>query len=163
MWCNVYSTREVLPVKRRSIFILVKGNINKCVRHSNAANRNRVWQAFDSLSSKFLDECKSEHPYMHNIHLQQLDGISFLGQVLKVLKTEKPCRSCKCSFYSENWVTRRKQLRTLGSTLLPPKAATSPNWRGIWMASCSSRLRWRWSVSPPGPDTWRNKSENTTK
>ena len=38
-------------------------------------------------------------------------------------------------------LTTRKQLRTLGSTLLPPKAATSPSWRGIWMASWSSRLR----------------------
>lgn len=27
-------------------------------------------------------------------------------------------------------LTKRKQLRTLGSTLLPPNAATSPNWRG---------------------------------
>lgn len=60
-------------------------------------------------------------------------------------------------------LTMRKQLRTLGSTLLPPKAATSPNWRGIWMASWSSRLRWRWSVKPPGPDTWRNKSATTRK
>lgn len=58
-------------------------------------------------------------------------------------------------------LTMRKQLRTLGSTLLPPKAATSPSWRGIWMASWSSRLRWRWSVKPPGPDTWRNKSVTT--
>lgn len=31
----------------------------------------------------------------------------------------------------ERVLTMRKQLRTLGSTLLPPKAATSPNWRGI--------------------------------
>lgn len=29
------------------------------------------------LSSKFLYECKSEHPYVHNIHLKQLDVISF--------------------------------------------------------------------------------------
>lgn len=59
-------------------------------------------------------------------------------------------------------LTMRKQLRTLGSTLLPPKAATSPNWRGIWMASWSSRLRWRWSVKPPGPETWWNKSADNT-
>lgn len=58
-------------------------------------------------------------------------------------------------------LTIRKQLRTLGSTLLPPNAATSPSCRGIWMASWSSRLRWRWSVKPPAPDTCRNKSATT--
>lgn len=62
-----------------------------------------------------------------------------------------------------NVLTIRKQLRTLGSTLLPPNAATSPSCRGIWMASWSSRLRWRWSVKPPAPDTCRNKSATTGK
>lgn len=60
-----------------------------------------------------------------------------------------------------NILTIRKQLRTLGSTLLPPNAATSPSCRGIWMASWSSRLRWRWSVKPPAPDTCRNTSAST--
>ena len=32
-----------------------------------------------------------------------------------------------------------KQLLTEGSTLLPPKAASSPSTRGIWIQSCSSR------------------------
>lgn len=46
-----------------------------------------------------------------------------------------------------------KQLRTLGSMLLPPKAATSPSCRGIWMASWSSRPSCRWSHISVGPAT----------
>lgn len=69
-----------------------------------------------------------------------------------------------CDFVWAEWccvLTMRKQLRTLGSTLLPPNAATSPSCRGIWMASWSSRLRWRWSVKPAAPDTCRKKSATT--
>lgn len=104
MWCNVYSTREVLPVKRRRIFILVKGNINKC---SNAANRKSIWQMLDSLSSKFLNECKSEHPYVHNIHLQQLDVISFFWQVFYPVLIQTCCRvnpQQKDCFKVSTWV-----------------------------------------------------------
>jgi len=39
-------------------------------------------------------------------------------------------------------LTFSRQLRTLGSTLLPPKAAISPSCRGIWMHSCSSACSW---------------------
>lgn len=55
-------------------------------------------------------------------------------------------------------LTNRKQLRMLGSTLLPPKAATSPSWRGTWMASWSRTPRCRWSHRPPAFATWLKRS-----
>lgn len=51
-----------------------------------------------------------------------------------------------------------KQLRTLGSILLPPKAATSPSCRGIWMASWSKRPSCRWSHISVGPATSLKRS-----
>lgn len=51
-----------------------------------------------------------------------------------------------------------KQLRTLGSILLPPKDATSPNCRGIWIASCSKRPSCRWSHISVGPATSLKRS-----
>lgn len=45
-------------------------------------------------------------------------------------------------------LTLAKQLRTLGSMLLPPNAATSPSWRGIWIQSWTSSPNFRWSVNP---------------
>lgn len=59
-------------------------------------------------------------------------------------------------------LTKRKQLRTLGSTLLPPKAATSPSWRGTWMASWSRTPRWRWSHWLPELATWLKRSAGPT-
>lgn len=55
-------------------------------------------------------------------------------------------------------LTNRKQLRMLGSTLLPPKAATSPSCRGTWMASWSRTPRCRWSHRPPAFATWLKRS-----
>lgn len=51
-----------------------------------------------------------------------------------------------------------KQLRTLGSMLLPPKAATSPSCRGIWMASWSKRPSCLWSHISVGPATSLKRS-----
>lgn len=67
---------------------------------------------------------------------------------------------------AEGWepcpeLTKRKQLRMLGSTLLPPNAATSPSWRGTWMASWSRTPRCRWSHSPPALATWLKRSAGT--
>ena len=52
-----------------------------------------------------------------------------------------------------------KQLRTLGSMLEPPKAATSPSCLGIWMASWSSRPSCLWSHVSPADATWLKRSE----
>lgn len=51
-----------------------------------------------------------------------------------------------------------KQLRTLGSMLEPPKAATSPSCLGIWMASWSRRPSCLWSHVSPADATWLNRS-----
>lgn len=53
-----------------------------------------------------------------------------------------------------NW----KQLRTEGSMLEPPKEATSPSCRGIWMESWSRRPRRRWSQKPVALATCLNKT-----
>lgn len=53
-----------------------------------------------------------------------------------------------------------KQLRTDGSILEPPKAATSPSWRGTWMQSCKSSPNLRWSTNRLGSAISRNKSTN---
>lgn len=53
-----------------------------------------------------------------------------------------------------NW----KQLRTEGSMLEPPKDATSPSCRGIWMESWSRRPRRRWSQKPVALATCLNKT-----
>lgn len=53
-----------------------------------------------------------------------------------------------------NW----KQLRTEGSMLEPPKEATSPSCRGIWMESWSRRPRRRWSQKPVPLATCLNKT-----
>ena len=53
-----------------------------------------------------------------------------------------------------NW----KQLRTEGSMLEPPKEATSPSCRGIWMESWRRRPRRRWSQNPVALATCRNKT-----
>lgn len=55
-----------------------------------------------------------------------------------------------------------KQLRTDGSILEPPKAATSPSWRGTWMQSCKSSPNLRWSTNRFGSAISRNKSINKT-
>jgi len=52
-----------------------------------------------------------------------------------------------------------KQLRTLGSMLEPPKAATSPSCLGTWMASWSSRPSCLWSHVSPADATWLKRSE----
>lgn len=51
-----------------------------------------------------------------------------------------------------------KQLRTLGSMLEPPKAATSPSCLGIWMASWSRRPSCLWSHVSPADATWLKRS-----
>lgn len=51
-----------------------------------------------------------------------------------------------------------KQLRTLGSMLEPPNAATSPSCLGIWMASWSRRPSCLWSHVSPADATWLNRS-----
>lgn len=56
-----------------------------------------------------------------------------------------------------------KQLRTLGSMLEPPKAATSPSCLGIWMASWSSSPSCRWSQVSPDEATWLKRSERRRK
>lgn len=56
-----------------------------------------------------------------------------------------------------------KQLRTLGSMLEPPKAATSPSCLGIWMASWSSRPSCRWSHVSPADATWLKRPEQGGK
>ena len=56
-----------------------------------------------------------------------------------------------------------KQLRTLGSMLLPPKAATSPSCRGIWIASWSSRPSCLWSHISVGPATSLKRSATPTR
>lgn len=56
-----------------------------------------------------------------------------------------------------------KQLRTLGSILLPPKAATSPSCRGIWMASWSNRPSCLWSHISVGPATSLKRSAKRGK
>lgn len=53
-----------------------------------------------------------------------------------------------------------KQLRTEGSIFEPPKAATSPSWRGTWMQSCKSSPNLRWSTKRLGSAISRNKSRN---
>lgn len=53
-----------------------------------------------------------------------------------------------------NW----KQLRTDGSMLEPPKDATSPSCRGIWMESWRRRPRRRWSQKPVVLATCLNKT-----
>lgn len=60
---------------------------------------------------------------------------------------------CKC-----RWLTNWKQLRTEGSMLEPPKEATSPSWRGIWMESWRRRPRRRWSQKPVALATCLNKT-----
>lgn len=55
-------------------------------------------------------------------------------------------------------LTNWKQLLTLGSMLLPPKEATSPSCRGIWMESCSSSPSRRWSQKPVELATCLNRS-----
>lgn len=89
-----------------------------------------------------------------------VEGGETKSRVSEVTVTHVPL-VCVWAEWRGGVLTIRKQLRTLGSTLLPPNAATSPSCRGIWMASWSSRLRWRWSVKPPAPDTCRNKSATT--
>lgn len=89
-----------------------------------------------------------------------VEGGETKSRVSEVAVTHVPL-VCVWAEWRGGVLTIRKQLRTLGSTLLPPNAATSPSCRGIWMASWSSRLRWRWSVKPPAPDTCRNKSATT--
>ena len=64
------------------------------------------------------------------------------------LYTKDPSKTFTC------W----KQLRTLGSMLLPPKAATSPSCRGIWIASCSNRPSCLWSHISVGPATSLKRS-----
>lgn len=56
-----------------------------------------------------------------------------------------------------NW----KQLRTEGSMLEPPKDATSPSCRGIWMESWRRRPKRRWSQKPVALATCRNKTGDT--
>lgn len=75
----------------------------------------------------------SEHPQYHSPH---------------TLYTNDPSKTFTC------W----KQLRTLGSILLPPKAATSPSCRGIWIASCSNRPSCLWSHISVGPATSLKRS-----
>lgn len=75
----------------------------------------------------------SEHPQYHSPH---------------TLYTNDPSKTFTC------W----KQLRTLGSMLLPPKAATSPSCRGIWIASCSNRPSCLWSHISVGPATSLKRS-----
>lgn len=53
-----------------------------------------------------------------------------------------------------NW----KQLRTEGSMLEPPKEATSPSCRGIWMESWRRRPRLHWSQKPVALATCLNKT-----
>lgn len=58
-------------------------------------------------------------------------------------------------------LTNWKQLRTLGSMLLPPNDATSPSCLGIWIESCSRRPRRRWSQNPVALATClKRSSEN---
>lgn len=88
--------------------------------------------------------------------------LSFLHHVKVNIKTSK--RSF--GFFSHEspcYPTCWKQLRTLGSMLLPPKAATSPSCRGIWMASCSSRPSCLWSHISVGPATSLKRSETPTR
>lgn len=59
---------------------------------------------------------------------------------------------------AEHELTNWKQLLTLGSMLLPPKEATSPSCRGIWMESCSSSPSLRWSQKPVELATCLNRS-----
>lgn len=59
---------------------------------------------------------------------------------------------------AEHELTNWKQLLTLGSMLLPPKEATSPSCRGIWMESCSSSPSRRWSQKPVELATCLNRS-----
>lgn len=66
--------------------------------------------------------------------------------------------TCQQSFVFTCW----KQLRTLGSILLPPNAATSPSCRGIWMASWSSRPSCLWSHISVGPATSPKRSTRGT-
>lgn len=63
-----------------------------------------------------------------------------------------------CSSHEGLYLTCWKQLRTLGSMLLPPKAATSPSCRGIWIASCSRRPSCLWSHISVGPATSLKRS-----
>lgn len=63
--------------------------------------------------------------------------------------------TCECDRVSRtNW----KQLRTEGSMLEPPKEATSPSCRGIWMESWRRRPRRRWSQKPVALATCLNKT-----
>lgn len=59
---------------------------------------------------------------------------------------------------SQHELTNWKQLLTLGSILLPPKEATSPSCRGIWMESCSRSPSRRWSQKPVELATCLNRS-----
>lgn len=77
-------------------------------------------------------------------------------------RTQPPRDACSSLHIATEGVTavltNRKQLRMLGSTLLPPKAATSPSCRGTWMASWSRTPRCRWSHRPPAFATWLKRS-----
>lgn len=68
-----------------------------------------------------------------------------------------------CSSHEGLYLTCWKQLRTLGSMLLPPKAATSPSCRGIWIASWSRRPSCLWSHISVGPATSLKRSATSTK
>lgn len=68
-----------------------------------------------------------------------------------------------CFSHEGLYLTCWKQLRTLGSMLLPPKAATSPSCRGIWIASWSSRPSCLWSHISVGPATSLKRSVTPKK
>lgn len=69
---------------------------------------------------------------------------------------KKKCCICLYMFCVKH--TCWKQLRTLGSMLEPPKAATSPSCLGIWMASWSRSPSCLWSHVSPADATWLNRS-----
>lgn len=69
-------------------------------------------------------------------------------------QTRLPNKAVCVSVSRTNW----KQLRTEGSMLEPPKDATSPSCRGIWMESCRRRPRRRWSQKPVALATCLNKT-----
>lgn len=68
-----------------------------------------------------------------------------------------------CPSHEGLYLTCWKQLRTLGSMLLPPNAATSPSCRGIWIASWSRRPSCLWSHISVGPATSLKRSATPTK
>lgn len=130
-----------------------------CFAVSAAATRWRTGSQTIDWGSKRIQSRKTEASSSGLL-------LAFISERKKINAGNAEKMLPKCIFYMAalQWLlTNWKQLRTLGSILLPPKDATSPSCLGIWMASCRRRPRRRWSQKPVALATSRNKTREYRK